>query len=105
MDVSLGVTSLSDRDAQPRHLPLVQLLIVGISCALMLVCQQPAPGIVSNFSGIIIKGYGFTGLQSLLLQIPAWAVPCVATPLAGYLTTYVPAFRKQKSVSKQSYCI
>ncbi|GFZ44243.1 hypothetical protein JCM24511_01965 [Saitozyma sp. JCM 24511] len=67
-------------------------------CAFMFMCQQPAPTIVNNFSGIIIKGYGFTGLESLLLQIPSWIVPCVAMPLVGCLTTFVPALQNRKSL-------
>jgi hypothetical protein len=71
----------------------------GPSCAFMFMCQQPAPTIVNNFSGIIIKGYDFTGLESLLLQIPSWIVPCVAMPLVGCLTTFVPALQNRKSAS------
>ncbi|GFZ43988.1 hypothetical protein JCM24511_01709 [Saitozyma sp. JCM 24511] len=96
--IARAQTGIKNHVVKPYQIKEAFLDIKVWICALMLVCQQPAPGIVSNFSGIIIKGYGFTGLQSLLLQIPAWAVPCVATPLAGYLTTYVPAFRKQKSL-------
>ncbi|RXK37540.1 hypothetical protein M231_05165 [Tremella mesenterica] len=64
--------------------------------AFLFVFQQPAPGIASNFSGVIIKGYGYTGLKALLLQIPSWAVPSVFTPLCGYLTTHVNWFKTRK---------
>lgn len=68
-------------------------------CAFLFVFQQPAPGIATNFSSVIIKGYGYTGLKALLLQIPSWAVPSVFTPLGGYLTTQVPWFKTRKCVS------
>lgn len=65
----------------------------------MFVCQQSAISLVSNFSGIITKGFGFTGLKSILLQIPGWGVAAITVSGTGYLVTRFKALQSCKCVS------
>ena len=78
------------------------VLVAHVRCAFMFLCQRPAPAIAGNFVGLIIKGYGYTGLQSLLLQIPTWAIPAIASPIAGYLLTHYKWWQERKTVSHPS---
>lgn len=71
-------------------------------CGWMFAFQTPAPGIAANFLSLIIKGYGYTGLQSLVLQIPTYVIPTVLAPLVGWLLSSNRHLRNSKSVRKAS---
>lgn len=46
-------------------------------------------GGVSNFASSLIKGYGFSGLNATLLQLPTGAFEFFLLPIAGLVATYV----------------
>lgn len=60
--------------------------------------QQSGVSLQTNFSGLIIKGFGFSGLKSLLLQIPGWAVASICVITTGYSVTHVARLRHAKTV-------
>lgn len=49
------------------------------------IAAQIPNGVVSNFSSIIISGFGFNRLQTTLLDIPSSVVQIVSLVLSGYL--------------------
>ncbi|KAL7273424.1 hypothetical protein RUND412_003726 [Rhizina undulata] len=52
------------------------LAIIGLGCGVV-------NGGVSNFASSLIKGYGFSGINATLLQLPTGAFEFVLVPLAG----------------------
>lgn len=66
----------------------------------LMVWQQSGVSLQSNFSGIIIKSFGFSGLNSLLLQIPGWAVAAIGVPFTGWLGSHVSFMKRAKSVGE-----
>lgn len=62
-------------------------------------CQQSGQSVVANFTGQLIKGMGFSGLNSLLLQIPGWVCACGMILTTGFLGTHSKFFRNRKTVS------
>jgi hypothetical protein len=43
----------------------------------------------SNFASALIKGFGFSGINATLLQLPTGAVEAVVVPICGIIATYV----------------
>lgn len=70
----------------------------GFSLAVAMCCQQSGASVVTNFSGQIIVGLGFSGLQALILQIPGWVCSCGMLLTTGILGTYTIFFRTRKLV-------
>lgn len=50
-------------------------------------------GGVSNFASSLIKGFGFSGLNATLLQLPLGAFEFVLVPLCGLAATYIKDIR------------
>lgn len=67
---------------------------------LMFFCQQSATVIAASFSGIIIKGFGFSGLSAMVLQIPGWACASFAVLSVGWAVTRFRILRGNKTVSR-----
>ncbi|KAJ5126795.1 hypothetical protein N7448_007574 [Penicillium atrosanguineum] len=59
---------------------------IGIACGVI-------NGGVSNFSSALIKGFGFSGINATLLQLPTGAFEAVIVPICGLVATYVPNSR------------
>jgi hypothetical protein len=57
------------------------IALIGLGCGVI-------NGGVSNFSTALIKGYGFSGLNATLLQLPTGAFEFVIVPLAGVAAGY-----------------
>lgn len=75
----------------------------GFSLAVAMCCQQSGASVVTNFSGQIIVGLGFSGLQALILQIPGWVCSCGMLLTTGILGTYTSFFRTRKLVRMKDY--
>lgn len=67
--------------------------------------QQSGVVIPNNFSGIIIKRFGFSGIDSLLLTIPNWAMGMIGLIVIGWTCTHLQRLRKVKTVCKVSSCL
>ncbi|EIW72048.1 hypothetical protein TREMEDRAFT_58197 [Tremella mesenterica DSM 1558] len=72
-------------------------LKVWLICFL-LVFQQAGVSLQTNFSGIIIKGFGFSGLKSLLLQIPGWAAASITVIATGFFVTHNKFMQRAKTL-------
>lgn len=57
------------------------LMFIGLACGII-------NGGVSNFASSLIKGYGFSGLNATLLQLPTGAIEFVVVPLCGLAAGY-----------------
>lgn len=57
------------------------LAIIGLGCGVV-------NGGVSNFASSLIKGFGFSGINATLLQLPTGAFQCVLVPLSGLAAGY-----------------
>lgn len=69
-----------------RDIKVLCCIGVGIACGII-------NGGVSNFSSSLIKGYGFDGIYTTLLQLPTGAFEAAIVPICGLLATYVPNSR------------
>lgn len=67
----------------------------------MMMTQQTGVSLFSNFSGLVIKGFGYTQLKALLLQIPAWAVATITVITIGSLASRTRFWRNRKTVNMQ----
>jgi hypothetical protein len=54
------------------------------------VSTQIVNGAVSNFGSLIIKGFGFTGLHTLLFQVPYGFIILFSNVSAMYLQRWIP---------------
>ncbi|TID22051.1 DNA replication licensing factor [Venturia nashicola] len=61
---------------------VIAIALMGLACGVI-------NGGVSNFSSALIKGYGFTGLNATLLQLPTGAFEFFIVPICGLVATYV----------------
>ena len=77
----------------------------AILLSVALCCQQSGASVVTNFSGIITKGLGFTGLQALILQIPGWVCSSGLLLVTGVLGTYTTYFRTRKTLILMVSCL
>jgi hypothetical protein len=64
-----------------------------LCCAGMAIACGIINGGVSNFSSALIKGFGFSGLNATVLQMPSGAIEAVVVPICGIIATYVPNSR------------
>ena len=62
------------------------IALIGLGCGVI-------NGGVSNFSSSLIKGYGFSGINATLLQLPTGAFEFVLVPMCGLVATYIPNTR------------
>lgn len=61
---------------------VIAIALMGLACGVI-------NGGVSNFSSALIKGYGFTGINATLLQLPTGAFEFFIVPICGLVATYV----------------
>ncbi|KAJ5774726.1 hypothetical protein N7457_009622 [Penicillium paradoxum] len=55
---------------------------IGIACGVI-------NGGSSNFASALIKGFGFSGIYTTLLQLPTGAIEAVVVPICGLIATYI----------------
>lgn len=58
------------------------LTLIGLSSGVI-------NGGVSNFGSSLIKGFGFSGIDATLLQLPSGAIEFLTVPACGLIATYV----------------
>lgn len=46
-------------------------------------------GAVTGFGPLIVSTFGFTSLESILLQFPSGSITAIGVPLAGYLCSRI----------------
>ncbi|KAI9744427.1 MAG: hypothetical protein M1818_001956 [Claussenomyces sp. TS43310] len=63
-------------------LKVIAIALIGLACGVV-------NGGVSNFASALIRGYGFTGIYSTLLQLPTGAFEFFLVPICGLAATYV----------------
>jgi len=64
-----------------------------LACGGMALACGIINGGVTNFASSLIRGYGFSGLNATLLQMPSGALEAVIVPICGLIATYVPNSR------------
>ncbi|KZT03080.1 MFS general substrate transporter [Laetiporus sulphureus 93-53] len=69
------------------------------------IAAQIPNGIVSNFSTIVIKGMGFTTLQTTLLDVASSGVQIASLLVAGLITTYIKNSRVVTMAAGNITCI
>ncbi|KAM0748290.1 MFS general substrate transporter [Meredithblackwellia eburnea MCA 4105] len=69
--------------------------------------SQSGGAVTTNFLGIVIKGFGYEQLRSLLLQTPAFAIQGVVCLIVTGLATFTTTFRnlKQPMLSVAALCV
>ncbi|KAF9464593.1 major facilitator superfamily domain-containing protein [Collybia nuda] len=69
--------------------------------------SQSGGAITTNFIGLIINGFGFSQLRSLLLQTPAFAIQGIICLIVTGLITFTQTFRgfKQPLLSLAACCV
>jgi MFS family permease len=60
---------------------VIAIALIGLGCGVI-------NGGVSNFASALIKGYGFTGINTSLLQLPTGAFEFFLVPLCGLAASY-----------------
>ena len=65
---------------------VLAIAIIGLACGVI-------NGGVSNFASALIKGFGFSGINATLLQLPTGAFELALVPICGLIATYVPNTR------------
>lgn len=60
--------------------------LIGLGCGVI-------NGGVSNFASALIKGFGFSGINATLLQLPLGAFELLLVPTCGLIATYIPNSR------------
>lgn len=70
----------------PRDIKVLCCIGIGVGCGII-------NGGVSNFASSLIKGYGFSGIYTTLLQLPTGAFEAAIVPVCGLLATYIPNSR------------
>lgn len=65
---------------------VLAIALIGLGCGVI-------NGGVSNFASSLIRGFGFSGLNATVLQLPLGAIELVLVPICGLVATYVPNTR------------
>lgn len=60
---------------------VIAIAFIGLACGVI-------NGGVSNFASSLIKGYGFTGINTTLLQLPTGAFEFFLVPICGFAAGY-----------------
>ncbi|SCU96869.1 LAFA_0G08548g1_1 [Lachancea sp. 'fantastica'] len=86
--VSTNKMGIKDTELKPkqaiealRDLNCWIMALIGLGCGVI-------NGGVSNFISTLIKGFGFTGLSAILLQLPTGAIELVCVFAAGVVALY-----------------
>lgn len=66
------------------------------STVLTLFLSNSAGAVTTNFIGLIVAGFGYSQLRSMLLQAPAFAIQAVVCLLVTGLVTFTKFFRNAK---------
>ena len=61
---------------------VMAIAFIGLGCGVV-------NGGVSNFASSLIKGFGFSGINATLLQLPLGAFEFALVPLCGLIATYI----------------
>lgn len=64
-----------------------------LCCAAIGICCGVINGGVSNFASALLKGFGFSGINATLLQMPTGAIEAIVVPICGLIASYVPNSR------------
>lgn len=93
--VAANMIGVKTKEIKPRQaieieiaydLKVLSCIAVGIACGII-------NGGVSNFASALIKGYGFSGINATLLQLPTGAFEAFIVPLCGLIVTFIPNSR------------
>ncbi|KAF1969488.1 allantoin permease [Bimuria novae-zelandiae CBS 107.79] len=72
------------------HQAIEAVLDVKVHCLVLIaLCCGVINGGVSNFASSLIKGYGFNGIYTTLLQLPTGAFEFFLVPLVGVAASYI----------------
>jgi len=74
---------------------VLSIAFIGLGCGVI-------NGGVSNFASSLIKGFGFTGINTTLLQLPTGAFEFVLVPLCGLAVGY---FRDSRCIVLAIICL
>lgn len=69
-----------------KDIKVLLIALIGLACGVI-------NGGVSNFQSALIKGFGFSGINATLLQLPTGAFEFSIVPICGLIATYVPNTR------------
>ncbi|KIV89789.1 hypothetical protein, variant [Exophiala mesophila] len=89
-DNMMGVKTKQFKPAQAWE-ALTDIKVIGI--ALIGLASGVINGGVSNFASALIRGYGFSGINATLLQLPTGAFELAIVPICGLIATYVKDMR------------
>lgn len=86
----IGVKTKQYKPAQIREaftdIKVLAIALIGLGCGVI-------NGGVSNFQSSLLRGFGFSGINATLLQLPTGAFELVLVPICGLIATYVPNTR------------
>lgn len=74
---------------------VIAMALIGLACGVI-------NGGVSNFQSSLIKGYGFTGINTTLLQLPTGAFEFFLVPICGLAAGY---FRDSRCIILAIICL
>lgn len=87
--VSENMIGVKTKQIKPRQAFEILYDIKVLCCAFIGLSCGVINGGVSNFSSSLIKGYGFSGINATLLQLPTGAIEALVVPICGLVSTYV----------------
>ncbi|KAH8432254.1 putative MFS allantoate transporter [Aspergillus melleus] len=87
--VSENMIGVKTKQIKPRQAFEIVYDIKVLCCAFIGLSCGVINGGVSNFSSSLIKGYGFSGINATLLQLPTGAIEALVVPICGLVSTYV----------------
>lgn len=87
--VSENMIGVKTKQIKPRQAFEVLYDIKVLCCAFIGLSCGVINGGVSNFSSSLIKGYGFSGINATLLQLPTGAIEALVVPICGLVSTYI----------------
>ncbi|CAI7607792.1 unnamed protein product [Penicillium glandicola] len=87
--VAENMIGVKTRDIKPRQALEILWDFRVLCCAGVGIACGVINGGSSNFASALIKGFGFSGIYTTLLQLPTGAVEAVVVPICGLIATYV----------------
>jgi MFS family permease len=87
--VAVNMIGVKTRKFKPAQAVEAFLDIKIITCGLIGLACGIINGGVSNFASALIKGFGFSGINATLLQLPTGAFEFLLVPVCGLVTTLV----------------
>lgn len=91
--VSKNMIGVKTRDFKAGQALEAALDIKVLSIALLGLGSGVINGGVSNFASALIKGFGFSGVNATLLQLPTGAFEFFLVPVCGLAASYIKDFR------------